>query len=130
VEPTHLGVGWSCSHALDCLDESMLMTISSSSSGTLVLVPDRRRLRRWWATAWAQSPPEPGCMRTKASEGKRGGTRQWSPRVSDVGKERGRGRGILGNMKIDWSVGGSNSIKSVQSGLFQRMKEFQIDDSK
>ena len=40
VEPTHLGVGWSCSHALDCSDELMLMTISSSSSGTLVLVPD------------------------------------------------------------------------------------------
>ena len=36
----HLGVDWSCSHALDCLDESMLMTISSSSLGTLVLVPD------------------------------------------------------------------------------------------
>ena len=36
----HLVISWSCSHALDCLDESMLMTISSSSSGTLVLVPD------------------------------------------------------------------------------------------
>ena len=34
------GVGWSYSHALDCSDESMLMTISSSSLGTLVLVPD------------------------------------------------------------------------------------------
>jgi len=34
------GVGWSCSHALDCSDESMLMVISSSSSGTLVLVSD------------------------------------------------------------------------------------------
>ena len=40
VEPAHLGVGWSCNRALDCLDESMLMTISSSSLGTLVLVPD------------------------------------------------------------------------------------------
>ena len=36
----HLGVGWSYSRALDCLDESMLMVISSSSLGTLVLVPD------------------------------------------------------------------------------------------
>ena len=36
----HRGVGWSCSLALDCSDESMLMTISSSSSDTLVLVPD------------------------------------------------------------------------------------------
>ena len=36
----HLGVGWSYSHALDYLDESMLMTISSFSSGTLILVPD------------------------------------------------------------------------------------------
>jgi len=34
------GVGWSYSRALDCLDESMLMVISSSSLGTLVLVPD------------------------------------------------------------------------------------------
>ena len=42
AEPTHLGVGWSCSRALDCSDESMLMTISSSSLGTLVLVPDSR----------------------------------------------------------------------------------------
>ena len=40
AEPAHLGVGWSCSRALDYSDESMLMTISSSSSGTLVLVPD------------------------------------------------------------------------------------------
>ena len=40
AEPAHLGVGWSSSRALDCSDESMLMTISSSSSGTLVLVPD------------------------------------------------------------------------------------------
>ena len=39
AEPAHLWVGWSCSHALDCSDESMLMTISSYSSGTLVLVP-------------------------------------------------------------------------------------------
>ena len=29
-----------CGHALDCSDESTLMVISSSSSGTLVLVPD------------------------------------------------------------------------------------------
>ena len=40
AEPAHLGVGWSYSRALDCSDESMLMSISSSSSGTLVLVPD------------------------------------------------------------------------------------------
>ena len=40
AEPTHLGVDWSCRHALDCSVESMLMTISFSSSGTLVLVPD------------------------------------------------------------------------------------------
>ena len=40
AEFKHLGVGWSCSRALDCLDESMLMVISSSSSGTLVLVPN------------------------------------------------------------------------------------------
>ena len=33
-------VGSSRSRALDCSDESMLMVISSSSSGTLVLVPD------------------------------------------------------------------------------------------
>ena len=33
-------VGWSYSHAFDSSDESMLMTISSSSLGTLVLVPD------------------------------------------------------------------------------------------
>ena len=33
------GVGWSSSHALHYLDESMLMIISSSL-GTLVLVPD------------------------------------------------------------------------------------------
>jgi len=36
----HLGVDWSCSRALDCSNESMLMTISSSSLGTLVLVPN------------------------------------------------------------------------------------------
>ena len=36
----HIGVRWSCSRALDYSDESMLMIISSSSSGTLVLVPD------------------------------------------------------------------------------------------
>ena len=41
AEPVNLGVGWSCSHTLDCSDESMLITISSSSLGTLVLVPDR-----------------------------------------------------------------------------------------
>ena len=40
AELAHLGIGWSCSHALDCLDKSMLMVISSSSSGTLVLVPN------------------------------------------------------------------------------------------
>ena len=40
AEPAHLGVGWSCSRALDCSDVSMLMVISSSSSGTLVLVSD------------------------------------------------------------------------------------------
>ena len=40
AEPAHLGVGWNCSRSLDCSDESMLMTISSSSPGTLVLVPD------------------------------------------------------------------------------------------
>ena len=40
AELAHLGVGWSYSCALDCLDESMLMVISSSSLGTLVLVPD------------------------------------------------------------------------------------------
>ena len=40
AEPAHLGVGWSCSRALDYSDESMLMTISSSSSGTIVLVPN------------------------------------------------------------------------------------------
>ena len=40
AELAHLGIGWSCSHALDCLDKSMLMVISSSSSGTLVLVLD------------------------------------------------------------------------------------------
>ena len=40
AELAHLGVSWSCSHALGYSDESMLMVISSSSSGTLVLVPD------------------------------------------------------------------------------------------
>ena len=40
VEPAHLGVDWSYSRALDYSDESMLMTINSSSLGTLVLVPD------------------------------------------------------------------------------------------
>ena len=40
AEPVHLGVDWSYSRALDCSDESILMIISSSSSGTLVLVPD------------------------------------------------------------------------------------------
>ena len=35
-----LRIGWSCSRTLDCSDESMLMTIRSSSSGVLVLVPD------------------------------------------------------------------------------------------
>ena len=40
AELVHLGLGWSCSRALDCSDESMLMVISSSSLGTLVLVPD------------------------------------------------------------------------------------------
>ena len=40
AELTHLGVSWSCSSALDCLDELMLMVISSSSLDTLVLVPD------------------------------------------------------------------------------------------
>ena len=40
LELAHLGVGWSCSRTLDYSDESMLMVISSSSSGTLVLVPD------------------------------------------------------------------------------------------
>jgi len=35
-----LGVDWSHSRALDYSDELMLMTISPSSSGTLVLVPD------------------------------------------------------------------------------------------
>ena len=34
----HTWVVWSYSRALDCSDESMLMTISSSSLGTLVLV--------------------------------------------------------------------------------------------
>ena len=43
AEPAHLGVGWSYSHALDCSNELMLMTISSSTSGTLVLVPDSSR---------------------------------------------------------------------------------------
>ena len=40
MELVHPGVGWSCSYALDCSEESMLMVISSSSSCTLVLVPD------------------------------------------------------------------------------------------
>ena len=40
AELVHPGVGWSCNRALDCSDESMLMVISSSSSGTLVLVPN------------------------------------------------------------------------------------------
>ena len=40
AELVHLGFSWSYSHALDCSNESMLMVISSSSSGTLVLVPD------------------------------------------------------------------------------------------
>ena len=40
AEPAHLGVGWSCRCTLDYLVESMLMTVNSSSSGTLVLVPD------------------------------------------------------------------------------------------
>ena len=39
AEFAHLGVGWSYSRALDCSDELMLMVISSSSD-TLVLVPD------------------------------------------------------------------------------------------
>ena len=37
VEPVCLGVRWSCSRTLDCSDESMLMVISSSSLGTLVI---------------------------------------------------------------------------------------------
>ena len=41
MEAAHLGAGWSRSHALDCSDELMLITISPSSLGTLVLVPDR-----------------------------------------------------------------------------------------
>ena len=40
VEPVHLGVDWGRSRALICSDASMLMVISPSSSGTLVLVPD------------------------------------------------------------------------------------------
>ena len=40
AEIVALGAGWSRSCALNCSDESMLMTISSSSSGTLVLVLD------------------------------------------------------------------------------------------
>ena len=35
-----LGIGWSCSRALDCSDESMSMAINFSYSGTLVLIPD------------------------------------------------------------------------------------------
>ena len=44
MELTRLGVGWSYGHTLDYSDESMLMIISSSSLGTLVLVPDNVRL--------------------------------------------------------------------------------------
>ena len=44
AEPAHLGVGWSCSRTLNYSDESMLMTISSSSLDTLVLVPDTKQL--------------------------------------------------------------------------------------
>ena len=40
VELVRLGVGWPCSSALDCSDESMSMVVSSSSLGTLVLVPN------------------------------------------------------------------------------------------
>ena len=40
AELAHLGIGWSYSHALDYSDESTLMVISSSSLGTLILVPD------------------------------------------------------------------------------------------
>ena len=40
AEFAHVWVGWSSSRALDCSNVSMLMVISSSSSGTLVLVPD------------------------------------------------------------------------------------------
>ena len=40
MELAHLVVSWSYSHALDYSKESMLMVISSSSSGTLVLVSD------------------------------------------------------------------------------------------
>ena len=40
AELAHLGVDWSCSRPLDCLDESMLMIISFSYLGTLVLVPN------------------------------------------------------------------------------------------
>jgi len=40
AEPTHLGISRSYGCTLDCSDESMLMVISLSSSGTLVLVPD------------------------------------------------------------------------------------------
>jgi len=35
AEPACLGGGWSCSRALDYSDESMLMTISSSSSDSI-----------------------------------------------------------------------------------------------
>ena len=38
--PDEAGPSKRCSRAVDCADESTLMVICSSSSGTLVLVPD------------------------------------------------------------------------------------------
>ena len=58
AEPAHLGVGWSCSRALDYSDESMLMVIRSSSLGTLVLVPDTGRKEQ----TCLRSPAVVACM--------------------------------------------------------------------
>ena len=66
AEPVHLGVDWSYSRALDCSDESVLMTISSSSSGTLVLVPDSSP-RAPWRFEWNRLSDLSTCQRVRVS---------------------------------------------------------------
>ena len=58
AEPAHLGVCWSYSRALGCSDESILMIISSSS-GTLVLVPDTKNSHFLYFGVKQYSTPPP-----------------------------------------------------------------------
>ena len=55
MELAYLQVRKRCSHALDHLDESMLMVISSSSSGTLVLVLDKN-IFEWIENMFLRTP--------------------------------------------------------------------------